>query len=90
MALDRRTRVGGTALLAVAAIGVAATSCAGAGHPASHTPLPAERLGEPRKPPHPKTQRFLREVNEAAEGGRRQGSEWGPEVQRALEGAPGD
>lgn len=85
MAIDPTVRRAGLAALAVAAIAVAATSCDAGSRSNTHTPLPAEKLGEPRSHTHNGTgNKALREVieSEPSERGR---SAWARKVQRELE-----
>ena len=86
MAIDRRVQQGIIAGLAVAAIAVAATSCEGNSHPTPRTPLPAERLGEPPKPPRTSASELPREVRESETPTGPSGSALQREVQKALEG----
>ena len=85
MAIDSRFRRAGLAALAVAAIAVAATSCDAGSRSNKQTPLPAEKLGEPRSRTHDGTgNKALREVieSEPSERGR---SAWARKVQREVE-----
>lgn len=85
MAVDRRVQRVGLAALAVAAIAVVATSCDAGSGSNKHTPLPAEKLGEPRSRTHNgAANKALREVveSEPSERGR---SGWARKVEREIE-----